>query len=102
MRRLQEGYDANNAITHPQRTGFSPWNPVLQENGNPQWCPQQGERRPKGAATITTDSGGLHPELHHFRRKLSTKDSSPLQLRRLNQEKPNTARDATTTPPAST
>ena len=53
MRRLQEGSDANGAIVaRPQRTGFSPWDPVLQGHGNPQWCPQQGKRRPEGAATI--------------------------------------------------
>jgi hypothetical protein len=73
MRCLQEGYDVNDAvIARPQRTGFSPWNLVLQEHGYPQWCPQQGEQRPKGAATIATNSGGLLPELHHSRCTLST------------------------------
>jgi hypothetical protein len=53
MRRLQEGYDANDAIiARPQRTRFSPWNPVLQEHGNLQWFPQQGERRPRAPSPL--------------------------------------------------
>jgi hypothetical protein len=57
---------------------------VPQGHGNPQWCPRQGERRPKGAATIATDSGGFRPENHSWR-TLSTKDRGlhPLQPRHL-------------------
>jgi hypothetical protein len=45
-------------------TRFSPWKLVLQGRVNPQWCPQQGERRPKGATTIATDSGDFHSQYH--------------------------------------
>jgi hypothetical protein len=67
--------------------GFHPEILVLQEHGNPQWCPQQEKRRPEGAATIATDSGGLRPEHHHLCRTPSTNDRNPLQPRHLNQKK---------------
>jgi hypothetical protein len=52
--------------------GFHPGIPCCKNMATPPWCPQQGERRPKGAATIATDSGGLRPDLHHSCRTLST------------------------------
>jgi hypothetical protein len=52
--------------------GFHPGIPCCKNMVTPLWCPQQGERRPKGAATIATDSGGLLPDLHHSSRTLST------------------------------
>jgi hypothetical protein len=49
MRRLREGYDVNDAvIARPQRTGFSPWNPVLQEHGYPSMVPSTGRTTPQG------------------------------------------------------
>ena len=105
MRRLQKGHDTNGAIVaRPQRTGFSPWDPVLQGHGNPQWCPQRGKRRPEGAATIATNGGGFRPEnvIPAARSRPMTEARTPPQPRHLNQEKPGTARGATTAPPAST
>ena len=99
MRRLQEGHDANGAIiARPQQTGLSPWDPVLQGHGNPQWCPQQGKRRPEGAATIATNGGGFRPE----NAIPAAEARTPPPPRYLNQEKPGTARGATMAPPAST
>ena len=42
--------------------------PVQKEHAASQWCPQQRERRHKGAATIATDksvSEGFRPTQHH-------------------------------------
>jgi hypothetical protein len=83
--------------------GFLLGNPCYKDMVPPQWCPQQGERRPKGAATNATESGGFRPE-HHSGRILSTKRQRPAapQPRHLHREKPNTARGTTTTPSACT
>ncbi|RLM55393.1 hypothetical protein C2845_PM10G22060 [Panicum miliaceum] len=73
----------------------NPKSPVLQEHGDSQWCPppQREKRRPKGAATITTDnsvSGGFRPAQHHACRTLSAMPvaRSPSHPHRLYQENP--------------
>ena len=66
MRRLQGGHDINGAaVVRPEMDRFLTLERPMQQGT---WCltmvPQKGERRHKGAATITTDksvSEGFRP-----------------------------------------
>jgi hypothetical protein len=73
MRRLQEGYDTNDAVAiHPQRTRFSPLDPraaMVTLNSA-----LSRKTKPEDAATLATDGGGFRLK-HHSCRTLPTKSA---------------------------
>ena len=98
MRRLQRGHDANGAaVARPKMDKVVTLKiPVQYKNYASQWCPQQEERRHKGAATIATDksvSAGFRPTPHHACRTYLAKPvvRSLTPPQRLHRKKPSTA-----------
>ena len=81
--------------SHVQRwTGFSPSRASCSRgHGASQWCPQQGQRHHKGAATIATDksvSEGFRPTQHHTCHTFLVKSVAPSSSppHRLHRKKP--------------